>query len=273
MVKERIDLLLVQKALCSSREQAQRTIMAGHIFVNQERIDKPGTRVLTDAMIEVKGAVHPYVSRGGMKLAKALEVFNLDVNGLTAIDVGASTGGFTDCLLQNGANLVYAVDIGYAQLAWKLRQDERVIEMERCNFLQLTDDDLKHGQPQFATVDVAFISVCKIFPNLKKILAPLGYAAVLIKPQFEAGKAKIGKKGLVKDILVHQEVLENVICEARSIGFSVLALDFSPIKGGRTGNVEFLALLYAGLSIDTNINISEVVRRAHLEVGNVTDRR
>lgn len=265
MPKERIDLLLVRRSFFSSHEQAQRAIMAGLVFVGNERIDKAGSRVEEDGPITIKEALHPYVSRGGMKLSKAFDVFQIDLEHKIVIDIGSSTGGFTDCSLQHGAQLVYAVDIGYAQLAWKLRQNKQVVVMERCNFINLSVDDLKYGQPQLATIDVSFVSIGKLFANLKKILTCTGNVIALIKPQFEAGRRNIGKGGLVKDIDVHRQVLQKVMTEAKHHRLTPLGLDYSPIQGGRTGNIEFLLYMSADESIapEIKINIDQVVSAAH----------
>ncbi|MEN9406647.1 MAG: hypothetical protein RLZ12_931 [Bacillota bacterium] len=244
MAKERVDLLLVQRGLCESREQAARSIMAGLVYTEEKRIDKPGTRVGTEVPLELRRQLHPYVSRGGLKLEKALKVFNRNVNGAIGLDIGASTGGFTDCLLQHGAQLVYAVEIGYAQLAWKLRQDKRVIAMERCNFLQLSAQQLTFGLPNVVVLDLSFVSVCKMFEHVKSLLAPQGFSIVLIKPQFEAGRSEIGKRGVVKCPEVHKTVLEKVLNIARVAKLACSAIDYSPIRGGRRGNIEFIALFF-----------------------------
>ncbi|MFB5066273.1 MAG: TlyA family RNA methyltransferase [Candidatus Wallacebacter cryptica] len=237
--KKRIDLLLVEKGLFASREQARRSIMAGLVFVDQNRITKPGTAVDIDAEIEVKGAMHPFVSRGGLKLAKALEVFNVDVSGLTAIDVGASTGGFTDCLLQNGAAKVFAVDVGYGQLDWKLRNDPRVIVMERTNIRYVKPEDIGEDL-DLAVIDVAFISLTKFFTNLLDLLKEDGEIIALIKPQFEVGRELVGRKGVVRDFNIHQELLLNLTRELQEAGAGLVNLDYSPIRGPE-GNIEYLA--------------------------------
>lgn len=240
MKKERLDLLLVQKNLFESREQAKRAILAGLVQVNQETVTKAGTKVNVDAEITVKRRLHPYVSRGGLKLEKAIRLFQLDLHGKIVLDIGASTGGFTDCALQHGAKQVYAIDVGYGQLAWKLRQDPRVIVMERTNFRYLKPEQLTKGTPDFATVDVSFISLAHIFPNLTQILSDEGTLIALIKPQFEAGRHQVGKKGIVKDPYVHREVLVRIIELAREHSFALKGLSFSPILGS-AGNLEFLA--------------------------------
>ncbi len=240
MKKERLDLLLVQNKFFESREQAKRAIMAGLVQVNQETVSKAGAKVEIDAEIKVKRPLHPYVSRGGLKLEKAIQVFHLDLHEKIVIDIGASTGGFTDCALQNGAKWVYAVDVGYGQLAWRLRQDPRVIVIERTNFRYMKPERLTKGTPQVATIDVSFISLAHIFPNLTQMLADCGSVIALIKPQFEAGRHQVGKKGVVKDPAVHHEVLVRVIELAKSHSFYLKGLSFSPILGN-AGNLEFLA--------------------------------
>ncbi len=206
--KERVDVLLVERGLIETREKAKRAIMAGLVYSNEERLDKPGEKVPADAPLQVKGKVMPYVSRGGLKLEKALNTFDLEVKGKIMIDIGSSTGGFTDCALQNGAERSYAVDVGYNQLAWKLRKDERVIVMERTNFRYVKPEDLTEGLPAFATIDVSFISLSLILPVLKTLLIPNSDVVALIKPQFEAGKEQVGKKGIIRDPAIHKEVIE-----------------------------------------------------------------
>lgn len=237
--KERIDVLLVERGLMETREKAKRAVMAGLVYTKEERLDKPGEKVNSDIPLTVKGNVLPYVSRGGLKLEKALKVFNLDVKGKKMIDIGASTGGFTDCALQNGALMSYALDVGYNQLAWKLRQDERVEVMERTNFRYVTPADLSFGLPEFASIDVSFISLTLILPVLKKLLTADSDVVALIKPQFEAGRDQVGKKGIVRDPKVHLFVIEKIIKHAHKEGYKVLDLSYSPITGG-DGNIEFL---------------------------------
>ncbi len=244
MKKERLDALLMGRALFESRARAQAAVMAGQVLVNEQKIDKPGTLVPSDAQIRLLGNKLPFVSRGGLKLAKALQIFPVSVKGKVVADIGASTGGFTDCALQNGAARVYAIDVGYGQLAWKLRSDERVINMERTNVRYLEADSLPE-QVDAATIDVAFISLDKILPAVHKILKPDGFVVALIKPQFEAGKENVGKKGVVRDARVHEEVICGVIAFAKSEGFGVAGLDFSPIKGPE-GNIEYLLHLTLG---------------------------
>lgn len=237
--KERLDVLLVERGLAETREKAKRTIMAGLVYSNENRLDKPGEKVISDIPLTVKGNVLPYVSRGGLKLEKALKVFDLDVKGKILLDIGASTGGFTDCALQNGAEMSYALDVGYNQLAWKLRQDERVVVMERTNFRYVKPEDLIKGMPTFASIDVSFISLRLILPVLKTLLAPGSDIVALVKPQFEAGREQVGKKGIVRDRKVHEQVLERITVFSIDEGYDVVDLSFSPITGG-DGNIEFL---------------------------------
>lgn len=237
--KERLDVLLVERGLAETREKAKRSIMAGVVFSENERLDKPGMKVEIDITLRIKGDTLKYVSRGGLKLEKALAVFALNVNDKVGIDIGSSTGGFTDCALQNGAQKMYAVDVGYNQLAWKIRQDERVVVMERMNFRHATKDDFKGVEPEFASIDVSFISLRLILPPLYEILAEAGDVMALIKPQFEAGKDQVGKKGIIRDSKIHKQVITDIIQFASSIGFSPMQVDFSPITGGE-GNIEFL---------------------------------
>ncbi|MBM7361406.1 TlyA family RNA methyltransferase [Priestia taiwanensis] len=238
--KERIDVLLVERGLAETREKAKRSIMAGLVYSNELRMDKPGEKIQIDAPLQIKGQVMPYVSRGGYKLEKALQVFDMSVQDKVMIDIGSSTGGFTDCALQNGAKLSYALDVGYNQLAWKLRQDERVVVMERTNFRYVTPSDLMEGMPQIATIDVSFISLRLILPVLKTLLVSNSDVAALIKPQFEAGKDQVGKKGIVRDKKVHEQVIESILEFAMKEGYDVQDVTFSPITGGE-GNIEFLA--------------------------------
>lgn len=237
--KERVDVLLVERGLFDTREQAKRSIMAGIVFSAETRLDKPGEKIAIDAPLVVKGSKLKYVSRGGLKLEKALEQFNVDVLDKIILDIGSSTGGFTDCALQNGAAHCYALDVGYNQLAWKIRQDPRVTVMERTNFRHATPDLFTEGIPQFATIDVSFISLTLILPALKRIIADGGDVMVLVKPQFEAGKGKVGKKGVVREKSVHQEVLKKIAEASIKEGFSLRGMSFSPVTGGE-GNIEFL---------------------------------
>lgn len=240
--KERADVLLVEQGLFETREKAKRAIMAGIVFRTDTRIDKPGEKIPLDSALRVKGKTLPYVSRGGLKLEKALQVFDFDVTDKLMLDIGSSTGGFTDCALQNGARHSYALDVGYNQLAWKLRNDPRVTVMERTNFRHVTPADFTHGLADFATIDVSFISLKLILPVLRTVLVTHGDVMTLIKPQFEAGKENVGKKGIVRDPKIHLDVLHDILGEATSLGYNVLGLDFSPITGGE-GNIEFIAHL------------------------------
>lgn len=238
-MKERLDVLLVKKELATSREKAKALIMSGIVYVDGQKEDKAGTFFEEDAVtIEVRGNTLPFVSRGGLKLEKAFSVFPISVEGMVCLDIGASTGGFTDCMLQKGAAKVYAVDVGHGQLDWKLRQDSRVICMEKTNFRYVTKEQIPEAI-DFAATDVSFISLTKILPAAKALLKPSSYMVCLIKPQFEAGREKVGKKGVVTDFKVHEEVIEKIESFAASIGFLVRGLDFSPIKGPE-GNIEYL---------------------------------
>ena len=238
-MKERLDVLLVKQGLAESREKAKAIIMSGNVFVDGQREDKAGTTFDEEKVkIEVKGQSLKYVSRGGLKLEKAMAQFGITLEGKVCMDIGASTGGFTDCMLQNGAVKVYSVDVGHGQLAWKLRNDERVVCMEKTNFRYLTREDIADDL-DFASVDVSFISLTKILIPARKLLKAHGQMACLIKPQFEAGKDKVGKKGVVREPEIHREVIEKVIDYADSLGFDVLNLEFSPIKGPE-GNIEYL---------------------------------
>ena len=237
-MKERLDVLLVKRNLADSREKAKAVIMAGNVFVEGQREDKAGSTFAPDVNIEVRGHTLPYVSRGGLKLEKALANFDVDVKDKVCTDVGASTGGFTDCMLQNGAAKVYAVDVGSGQLAWKLRQDERVVCMEKTNIRYVTREQIQEPV-EFASIDVAFISLTKVLTPVKQLLTEEGQVVALIKPQFEAGREQVGKKGVVRDKTVHLDVIRHVITYAVGIGFQVLNLEFSPIKGPE-GNIEYL---------------------------------
>lgn len=237
--KERVDVLLVQRGLVETREQAKRSIMAGIVFSAETRLDKPGEKIKVDAPLTVKGAALKYVSRGGLKLEKALEVFDISVEDKIVLDIGSSTGGFTDCALQNGAKHCYALDVGTNQLAWKIRSDERVTVMEKTNFRHSEPDHFTKGTPQIATIDVSFISLTLILPPLKRIIQEGGDVVALVKPQFEAGKDKVGKKGIVKEKAVHLEVLQKIAESSKMNGFSLRNISFSPVTGGE-GNIEFL---------------------------------
>ena len=258
MKKERIDVLLTQLGYFNSRETAKRAIMAGLVLVDQQRIDKPGEKVPVESNITVKGNVCHYVSLGGFNLKKAIKAFNLDLKDKIIIDIGSSTGGFTDCALQNGAKLSYAVDVGYNQLDWKIRQDERVICMERTNFRYMTPENLTHGVPEFACIDVSFISLKIIFPVLKQLLAKEGQVAALIKPQFEAGKDQVGKKGIVRDPKIHIKVIQEIVDFLTALELSVLGLTYSPIKGGE-GNIEFLVHVGNNEQLTTLITEKEII--------------
>ncbi|MFB5759533.1 TlyA family RNA methyltransferase [Paenibacillus medicaginis] len=238
--KERIDVLLVEQGFYESREKAKAAIMAGLVLADSERIEKAGMKVPRSSQLKVKGAVHPYVSRGGLKLEKAIREFGLNMRDRTMLDIGSSTGGFTDCALQHGAAYVYAIDVGYNQLDWSLRNDERVCVMERTNFRYMTPEDLKGPAPDFASIDVSFISLRIILPPLIALLQRPADIAALIKPQFEAGREKVGKSGVVREPATHKEVLHTVLSFARELGLSLKGLTFSPITGGE-GNIEFLA--------------------------------
>ena len=236
--KERLDVLLVKRGLAESREKAKAIIMSGNVFVNEQREDKAGSTFPEKVEIVVKGQQQKYVSRGGYKLEKAIEQYGVSVKDKICMDVGSSTGGFTDCMLQNGALKVYAVDVGTNQLAWKLRQDERVVSMERTNIRYLEPDQIP-DQIAFASIDVAFISLTKVLVPVRNLLEDQGEVVCLIKPQFEAGREKVGKKGVVRDRKVHLEVIEQVTQFAREVGYLPLKLDYSPIKGPE-GNIEYL---------------------------------
>ena len=240
-MKERLDVLLVKRNLAESREKAKAIIMSGNVFVEDQREDKAGTTFPEDVKIEVRGHVMPYVSRGGLKLEKAIKNFDVSVEGKVCTDVGSSTGGFTDCMLQNGAVKVFAIDVGRGQLDWKLRQDPRVVCMEKTNIRYVTPEDI--GEPvDFSSIDVSFISLTKVLEPIRDYLTEDGEIVALIKPQFEAGREKVGKKGVVREKSTHHEVIEKVTSYAASIGFDILEIEFSPIKGPE-GNIEYLVHL------------------------------
>ena len=266
MKKERIDVLLVQQGLFDTREQAKRAVMAGEILgENEERLDKPGMKIDPETKLHFKGTKMPYVSRGGLKLEKALKVFDLTIRNKTVLDIGSSTGGFTDVALQKGAKMSYALDVGTNQLAWKLRQDPRVVVMENTNFRYSKLEDFTSGQPDFATIDVSFISLHLILPNLHTIIKNQGDVVALIKPQFEAGNKKVGKHGIVRDPQTHLEVVQDIMAFAAASGYDVCELDFSPITGGQ-GNIEFLIHLKAVDSegqIWPEVDPEAVVKQAH----------
>lgn len=268
MSKQRLDMRLVEEGFFESREKAKGAIMAGLILVDGQMVDKAGTLIKDTSLVEMKGAGLKYVSRGGLKLEKAIEDCQLDLSGKRCMDIGASTGGFTDCMLQNGASLVYAVDVGYGQLDWKLRSDERVVNMERTNARHLTLESVGNEPVDFISVDVAFISLKLIFPVMKSLLGALGETVYLIKPQFEAGREHVGKHGVVRDPAIHEQVLKTVIQEAEKMGLYTVKLTYSPIKGPK-GNIEFLC--YATrqedhpdrLKVDDDF-ISALVSETHL---------
>ncbi|MEA5142250.1 MAG: TlyA family RNA methyltransferase [Oscillibacter sp.] len=260
--KTRLDVLLVERGLQENRQKAQATIMSGLVFVDGQRVDKAGTAVLPEASVEIRGHTLRYVSRGGLKLEKAMTTFGLTLEGKVCADIGASTGGFTDCMLQNGAQKVYAVDVGYGQLDWKLRNDPRVVCMERTNARYLTREQIPVPL-DFASIDVSFISLKLIFPALFQLLNEDGHIACLIKPQFEAGREKVGKKGVVRDPSVHLEVLENFMVHAKESNFTVLGVTYSPIRGPE-GNIEYLGYLKKGLSEEQRkMDLAAVVNASH----------
>lgn len=259
--KTRLDVLLTERGLLDSRQKAQATIMSGIVFVNGQRVDKVGTAVANDALIEIRGTTLPYVSRGGLKLEKAMQAFPLTLTGKICADIGASTGGFTDCMLQNGAKKVYAVDVGYGQLDWKLRNDARVVCMERTNARYLTHEEIPE-ELDFASVDVSFISLKLIFPALYGLLREGGEIACLIKPQFEAGREKVGKKGVVRDPAVHLEVLEHFLIHAKENHFTVLGITYSPIRGPE-GNIEYLGFLRKSEEPDAAVDLQAIVEASH----------
>lgn len=256
--KERLDVLMVNNGLASSRELAKAYIMAGDVYVDGNKEDKAGTKVDVNANIELRGKVMPYVSRGGYKLEKAMEVFPVTIEGKICMDIGSSTGGFTDCMLQNGASKVYSIDVGYGQLAWKLRNDERVVCMEKTNVRYITEEQVP-DKPQFASVDVSFISLTKVIPPALNVMSDDAQLVCLIKPQFEAGREKVGKKGVVRDKKVHEEVILKIIDFAFEIGLNVIGIDFSPIKGPE-GNIEYLIMLDRK---NEGLTIEEAHKAAH----------
>ena len=260
--KERLDVLLVEKGYFDSRAKAQAVIMSGDVYVDGQKADKAGASYDVEANIEVRGSVCPYVSRGGLKLEKALRDFEVDPTGYVCSDSGASTGGFTDCLLQQGAKKVFAIDVGYGQLAWKIRSDPRVVVMERTNIRYVTPEQL--GEPlDLSVIDVSFISLKLVLPVIKTLLRPeKGQVLCLIKPQFEAGKDKVGKKGVVRDPEVHQEVLEQFVALAEELQFTIRNLTFSPVKGPE-GNIEFLAHLSLSESEPNVPDLALLVQEAH----------
>ncbi len=259
--KERLDVLLVSRGLAETRTKAQAIIMSGDVYVGGQKADKPGMSYEDTVDIEVRGQACPYVSRGGLKLEKALRDFGVDPTGYVCSDSGASTGGFTDCLLQQGAARVFAIDVGYGQLAWKIRQDPRVVCMERTNIRYVQPEDL--GEPlDLSVVDVSFISLKIVLPAIARLLKPTGQVLCLIKPQFEAGKEKVGKKGVVRDPAVHQEVLEHFVALADELGFTIRNLTFSPVKGPE-GNIEFLGHLSREAGTRNVPDLAALVAEAH----------
>ena len=260
-IKKRLDVLLVERLYADSRTKAQAIIMSGNVYVNGQKADKPGTSYEETVDIEVRGAVCPYVSRGGLKLEKALRDFGVKPEGYVCSDSGASTGGFTDCLLQQGAKKVFAIDVGYGQLDWKIRSDERVVVMERTNIRYVTPEDL--GEPlDLSVIDVSFIGLEIVLPTIKTLLKPTGQVLCLIKPQFEAGKENVGKKGVVREPKIHKMVLDNFVTLVHSLDFKILGLTFSPVKGPE-GNIEFLGHLTLADVVGIEPNTEEVVAQAH----------
>ncbi len=261
MGKKRLDVLVCERGLVDSRQRAQAVIMSGQVYVNGQKASKAGTPVEEDAEIEVRGQTLRYVSRGGLKLEKAMETWPIDLNGAVCADIGASTGGFTDCMLQNGARKVYAVDVGYGQLAWSLRSDERVVCLERTNARYLTREQIPEAL-DFASIDVSFISLKIILPPLRALLKPEGHIVCLIKPQFEAGREKVGKKGVVRDPEIHLEVLENFLVNAQNADFCVKGITFSPIRGPE-GNIEYLGYLSPRAGEPYDGDLAALVRESH----------
>jgi len=262
--KKRLDILLAEKGLVESREKARAIIMSGIVYVDEKKIDKPGTKINTQSSIEIRGNTLPYVSRGGLKLAKAIGLFNLNLQGMIAADIGASTGGFTDCMLQNGAIKVYAIDVGYGQLAWKLRSDDRVIVMERTNIRYVTPD-MVPDRLDFASIDVSFISLKKVLPAVLLLLKEDSRIVCLIKPQFEAGKENVGKKGVVRDKEVHIQVIRDIcdFCQT-NLNLGVKGLTYSPIRGPE-GNIEYLVLLEKNSECFTMREINDEIEKVVLE--------
>lgn len=265
-MKERLDVLLVNRGLAESREKAKAVIMTGNVFVNDQREDKAGQKFPEEVYIEIRGKKLKFVSRGGYKLDKAIAVFPIELKNRICMDVGSSTGGFTDCMLQNGAAFVYAVDVGTNQLAWKLRQDERVRSMEKTNIRYLTPEDI--GElVDFVSIDVAFISLTKVLEPVKALMKEGASMVCLIKPQFEAGREKVGKKGVVRDPAVHREVIESIVSYAGGLGFAICGLDFSPIRGPE-GNIEYLLYIkkedknFEGISQEQEEEIRQIVEEA-----------
>lgn len=260
--KLRLDAAVFSRGLTESREKAKVYIMSGMVYVNNQKADKPGMPVRDDDVIELRGETLKYVSRGGLKLEKAVNVFGVELNGKICADIGASTGGFTDCMLQNGAEKVYSVDVGYGQLDWKLRTDERVVNLERTNFRYVTEKEIPE-KLDFASVDVSFISLTKIIPVMQSLMNTDAEAVCLIKPQFEAGKENVGKKGVVRDLNVHIDVVKKIVDFVVSLGFSVLNIDYSPIRGPE-GNIEYLIHIKNDKkAVLTDMDIEAMVKKSH----------
>jgi ftsJ-like methyltransferase len=260
-MKDRLDVLLVKRGLAESREKAKAVIMSGIVYVDGQKEDKVGQTFADTANIEVRGSTLKYVSRGGLKLEKAMECFDVSVKDKVCMDIGASSGGFTDCMLQNGAKKVYAVDVGHGQLAWKLRNDTRVVVMEKTNIRYVKPEDIGESI-DFASIDVSFISLSKVLPAAYNLLSECGEIVALIKPQFEAGREKVGKKGVVREKSTHIEVIQNCFAYAKENGFFVRELEFSPVKGPE-GNIEYLYHLVKSGDVDSDIDIEAVVNTAH----------
>ena len=259
--KERLDVLLVSRGLCETRSKAQAVIMSGEVYVEGQKADKAGAEFPVEAQIEVRGHACPYVSRGGLKLEKAMQKFPITLSGKVCMDVGSSTGGFTDCMLQNGATKVYAIDVGHGQLAWKLRNDERVVCMEKTNIRYVVPEDIDE-LAAFSSIDVSFISLTKVLLPVKNLLTEDGQVVCLIKPQFEAGREEVGKKGVVRDPKVHLEVLESFLAFVPGAGYTVMGLDYSPIKGPE-GNIEYLGYLRKGSHDAPQLDPAAVVAQSH----------
>ena len=261
--KKRLDVALFERGFAESREKAKALIMAGQVYVNDQKVTKSGETVKEGDCLEVRGEKLPFVSRGGLKLQKAVEQFGLSLDGCVCMDIGASTGGFSDCMLQRGAKKVYAIDVGYGQLAWKLRADPRVVNLERTNFRYVTREQIPE-EIDFASVDVSFISLRLIVPVMRGLLKEGGRAVCLIKPQFEAGKDKVGKKGVVREQSVHVEVVDGIVRFLLESGFSVLALDYSPVKGPQ-GNIEYLVLAEKTDNVQNTLTVTaqEIVTASH----------
>ena len=263
--KKRLDCLIFDQGLTESREKAKALIMMGNVYVDNQKSDKPGTMLPTDTKIEIRGETMPYVSRGGLKLEKAMAVFPVELNDKITMDIGASTGGFTDCMLQKGAKKVYSIDVGYGQLAWKLRTNPQVINLERTNVRYLTTEQVP-DLVDFFSVDVSFISLCLVLPVARRFMAENAQAVCLIKPQFEAGRGKVGKKGVVRDKAVHVEVIEKIAGFVLKSGFSILGLTYSPVKGPE-GNIEYLIYLQKSEEpVSADLNISALVEDSHKQL-------